>query len=58
MTSDRPYRAALSDDQALGELKKCSGEQFDPECVKGFERAYNKGAIISQKKTLHPLAAQ
>jgi HD-GYP domain-containing protein (c-di-GMP phosphodiesterase class II) len=50
MTSDRPYRTALADDVALAELRKFSGQQFDPECVKGFERAYMKGAIISHKK--------
>ena len=50
MTSDRPYRTALTDEQALAELRKFSGEQFDPACVKSFERAYSRGEIISQKK--------
>jgi HD-GYP domain-containing protein (c-di-GMP phosphodiesterase class II) len=30
MTSDRPYRRAMSRDEATGELLRCSGSQFDP----------------------------
>src|SRR5581483_1119969 len=33
MTSDRPYRRALSPDVAREEVIKCSGTQFDPRCV-------------------------
>ncbi len=33
MTSDRPYRSALSKDEALMRLKEGSGTQFDPELV-------------------------
>ncbi|MBZ5554596.1 MAG: HD-GYP domain-containing protein [Acidobacteriia bacterium] len=36
MTHDRSYRKALSLDRALAELKKYSGEQFDPELVELF----------------------
>jgi hypothetical protein len=36
MTADRPYRKALSADQALGELRKFAGVQFDPEVVDAF----------------------
>lgn len=36
MTSERPYRPALSEDIALAEIRKCSGTQFDPEVVKAF----------------------
>lgn len=38
MTADRPYRKALSTDQALGELRKFAGVQFDPEVVDAFVR--------------------
>jgi hypothetical protein len=38
MTADRPYRKALSADQALGELRKFAGVQFDPEVVDAFVR--------------------
>lgn len=36
MTSDRPYRKALSREKALNELKRCSGTQFDPYLVNKF----------------------
>ena len=38
MTSDRPYRKALSRDYAIEELKRCAGQQFDPEVVEAFVR--------------------
>lgn len=34
MTGDRPYRKALSPHEAVAELKKHSGTQFDPEIVR------------------------
>ncbi|MBW3577267.1 MAG: diguanylate cyclase [Actinobacteria bacterium] len=36
MTSDRPYRTAMSIDQALEELRRNSGTQFDPEMIEGM----------------------
>jgi HD-GYP domain-containing protein (c-di-GMP phosphodiesterase class II) len=36
MTTDRPYRAALTQDHALGELVKNSGTQFDPDVVEAL----------------------
>lgn len=36
MTSDRPYRKALSHDKAAAELESCAGTQFDPLLVKKF----------------------
>jgi HD-GYP domain-containing protein (c-di-GMP phosphodiesterase class II) len=36
MTADRPYRKALSQEQALAELRKFAGVQFDPEVVDAF----------------------
>jgi HD-GYP domain-containing protein (c-di-GMP phosphodiesterase class II) len=36
MTAGRPHRAAMSKKEAIGELKKCSGTQFDPYLVKRF----------------------
>lgn len=36
MTSDRSYRKALSFDQALAEIIKMSGTQFDPLAVQAF----------------------
>ena len=36
MTSNRPHRPAISKNEALAELKKCAGTQFDPSLVKKF----------------------
>jgi putative nucleotidyltransferase with HDIG domain len=36
MTSDRPYRRGRSADEAVAELKRCSGTQFDPRVVDAF----------------------
>jgi HD-GYP domain-containing protein (c-di-GMP phosphodiesterase class II) len=33
MTADRPYRKALSVDNAIAELRRCAGSQFDPRVV-------------------------
>jgi putative nucleotidyltransferase with HDIG domain len=36
MTSRRPYKDAVTFDEALKEIKRCSGTQFDPDVVKAF----------------------
>ncbi len=36
MTSDRPYRKALSASKAFEELHKGAGSHFDPQCVEAF----------------------
>ncbi len=36
MRSDRPYRKALSKEEAVNELKKCAGTQFDEKLVNVF----------------------
>ena len=36
MTRDRPFRPALSGPQALEELRRCAGSQFDPDVVARF----------------------
>ena len=46
MTSGRPYRGAqLSFDEALVEVRRCSGTQFDPDIVGAFIQAVEGGAI-------------
>ncbi|WP_312700834.1 HD domain-containing phosphohydrolase [Sedimentibacter sp.] len=38
MTSNRPYQAAKNKEEALHEIKRCSGTQFDPEIAEVFLR--------------------
>jgi putative two-component system response regulator len=39
MTSERPYRSAMSKKEAIDEIKRCNGTQFDPEVVTAFFKA-------------------
>jgi diguanylate cyclase (GGDEF)-like protein len=36
MTNDRPYRRAMSSDEAVAELRRAAGTQFDPRVVEAF----------------------
>jgi putative nucleotidyltransferase with HDIG domain len=36
ITSDRPYRGAVSFAEARAEITRCAGTQFDPRCAKAF----------------------
>jgi diguanylate cyclase (GGDEF)-like protein/putative nucleotidyltransferase with HDIG domain len=40
MISDRPYRDLMSREEAVEEIKKCAGKQFDPQVVKAFTKVY------------------
>lgn len=46
MTSDRPYRKGLKPEDALKEILRNRGTQFDPEVVRAFERAFMSGKVI------------
>lgn len=48
MTSGRVYRAGMTVETAVAELRRCSGSQFDPVCVAAFERA------LDQQSFPHP----
>jgi putative nucleotidyltransferase with HDIG domain len=50
MTSTRPYRKALSKEEACKELEKGAGKQFHPELVKAFLRAIKHG----EQPSVHP----
>lgn len=47
MTTDRPYRPRLSDEEAAKEIERGAGTQFDPDVVEAFLRAYRQGRIRS-----------
>jgi two-component system cell cycle response regulator len=41
MVADRPYRAGMDAADALTEIERCSGSQFDPAVVKAFVAAWS-----------------
>jgi putative nucleotidyltransferase with HDIG domain len=46
MTSDRSYRKAMKIEDAVEEILRNSGTQFDPKVVEAFYRAYKNGLIV------------
>jgi putative nucleotidyltransferase with HDIG domain len=42
MTTDRPYRASMSIDQAAAEVQRCRGTQFAPHVVDAFFAAFRR----------------
>ena len=49
MTSDRPYRSALSHETAVAELKKYRGVQFKNEIVDAFLRIDPHNSLVNEK---------
>ena len=49
MTSERPYRETLCEREALAELERCRGTQFDPEVVDAFFHSNVPGFLNSGK---------
>jgi HD-GYP domain-containing protein (c-di-GMP phosphodiesterase class II) len=47
MTTDRPYREAVSETDAIAELRRCAGTQFDPMVVEAFCR------VIARERPAH-----
>jgi putative nucleotidyltransferase with HDIG domain len=54
MTSDRVYRPALSLKEAVAELDRHSGRQFDPEIVQALNRLIERGELLP---VAEPIAA-
>lgn len=50
MVNDRCYRKAMPKEEAIAEIKRCSGTQFDPKVVECFLKSLDK--IDSDEKTL------
>lgn len=45
LTSERPYRAAMTIDEAKAELKNVAGTQLDPECVETLLSLLDEGKL-------------
>ena len=45
MTSNRPYRKAMTFQEAFDELRRCSGSQFDGNVVEAFTSLWNEGRL-------------
>jgi HD-GYP domain-containing protein (c-di-GMP phosphodiesterase class II) len=57
MTTDRPYRAALSMGEALAELVTNSGSQFDPQVVAALTRVVRRVEASSDEASMDALRA-
>lgn len=51
MTSNRPYRRAMTHEQALAEIRACAGTQFDPALASLFVEMVEAGGAIPQTLT-------
>jgi diguanylate cyclase (GGDEF)-like protein/putative nucleotidyltransferase with HDIG domain len=46
MTSQRPYRQPLPDEEARAELQRCAGSQYDPQVVEMFLRVLDADELL------------
>jgi len=53
VTSERPYRQAISPKEALALLQKETEGHLDQQCVQALINAYRKGQIKTQKERAH-----
>ena len=54
MTSGRPYKAALSAEQAIAECRSLAGSQFCPDVVGALEQLWDSSALTDGLETLAP----
>ncbi|NQV28996.1 MAG: diguanylate cyclase [Rhodopirellula sp.] len=58
MTTDRPYRKALSQKEAFEELRQCSNTQFDPNLVERFIALVHVNARATSASLSDPLLSR
>jgi HD-GYP domain-containing protein (c-di-GMP phosphodiesterase class II) len=47
MIDNRPYRSARSHEDAVAELRRCAGSEFDPRVVEAFCQVIGRGTTRS-----------
>jgi response regulator RpfG family c-di-GMP phosphodiesterase len=58
MTSDRPYRKGTTFGNAIAEIERCSGSQFDPEVVRAFLDIGEGGLREIKQRLVHKQLAR
>ncbi|HYM22774.1 MAG TPA: HD domain-containing phosphohydrolase [Vicinamibacterales bacterium] len=53
LTSDRPYRRRMTDEEALGILRERSGKMYDPAVVEMFTRVYRELRVEHEPAPAH-----
>jgi HD-GYP domain-containing protein (c-di-GMP phosphodiesterase class II) len=56
MTTDRPYRDAMAPEDAIDELRRCAGSQFDPRVVGALDGVMRPQAAARSQSTDYELA--
>jgi HD-GYP domain-containing protein (c-di-GMP phosphodiesterase class II) len=54
MITTRPYRSGMIEEEALVELQRCSGSQFDPRVVAAFVRVVERRADLRAAAEAEP----
>ena len=49
MVNDRPYHKAMPEKDAIAELRRCSGTQFDPHVVEVFTKMLEREDLPQQE---------
>jgi putative nucleotidyltransferase with HDIG domain len=57
MTTDRPYRPALTIEDAAAEVRRCRGTQFSPEVVDAFFAAFRRQPAVFEPNEPYEIAA-
>ncbi len=58
MTSYRPYGEVLSSEEALTEIRRCAGTQFDPMLVDAMHEAFLYGLLTKKRSSLGEVKLQ